>query len=138
MNDKFTIYIPGKPRSKGNSGRILKRGRRRFIAPSEVSVVAEASAADHARAQWHIPPLEGPVRLDVIFQFALPKKPKGREVAGDWCLRKIDRGNLLKLIEDALKGIVYADDSQVVAGDVSKIWGAEDGTFIAIEHEPAR
>lgn len=121
----YHLYIPGIPRSKGNSGRILKRGKRRFIAPSAVSVKAEKSAREHIAEQWgRIADfsLTGPIDVRVVFLFNPPKKGP----VHSFCLRKVDRGNLLKLIEDAGNGIVWIDDSQIVSGDVAKQWTNKD------------
>ncbi len=127
----YSLIIPGKPRTKGNSARIFKKGRRRFVMPSAAAVSAEKSARDYVAIQWTRPPLEGALQVDVSFVFALPKKKNGCEV-GDPCLKKVDRGNLLKLVEDAMNGIAYKDDSQIVAGDVSKWWGVQDQTEVTI------
>jgi len=51
---------------------------------------------------------------------------------GDPCAKHVDRGNLLKLVEDAMNGLVYEDDSQICGGDVQKIWGLEEETRVTI------
>jgi Holliday junction resolvase RusA-like endonuclease len=108
----------------------MKRGKRRFFAPAASTVKAERSAHEHVVEQYgDTAPREGPLRVDVEFRFALPKKANGC-APGDPCLSRVDRGNLLKLIEDAMTGVVYVDDSQIVSGDVRKVWHRVDETIV--------
>lgn len=123
----ISLTITGRPTSKGNSPRIMKRGRARWVAPSEAAVKAEKTTAMQMRAQYKGPPLEGALIVDARFYFARPKKN-----ADMHCLRKVDRGNLLKLCEDSGNGILWIDDSQIVGGSVSKHWGAADYTIVEV------
>jgi len=62
-------------------------------------------------------PWEGPVYMSVSFYFKkpgyLPKRIKAHT-------KKPDLDNLLKSIKDALNGVVYKDDSQVIRSNESK------------------
>lgn len=126
------IKIDGRPVSKGNSGRIVKRGKRMSFMPSRQAVAAQATSAEQVRAQYAGPVLTGPLRVDAVFIYAVPKRNPNKVEPGSFCLRKVDRGNLLKLIEDAMSGIVYVDDSQIVCGDVRKVWGTENATIVRV------
>lgn len=77
-----------------------------------------------------------PLRLDVLAVFPRPKKhwradgslsPEGARSA--WHTGTPDRSNILKAIEDALQGagLAFENDSQVVAGEISKVWATEPG-----------
>lgn len=69
--------------------------------------------------------LSGAVRMDVKMFFPIPASwPKKRQDAAKngelgHCV-KPDATNVLKSIEDALNGIAYKDDCQIVAGGFSK------------------
>lgn len=127
----WSCTVPGKCVTKGNSGRIMKRGKRRFFAPSAQSVDAQGTAADFMRPLAPPSPLEGPLRVDVVFVRALPQKTTHQP--GDWCAVKVDRGNLLKLAEDAMEDAgIFRDDCQIVTGNVSKVWGRVAETRIVI------
>jgi len=74
-------------------------------------------------------PLQGPIRLDVIFWMPRPKghyrtgnhAGKLRENAPLYPVTKPDRTKLLRALEDALTDSgIWKDDTQVVSGDVSK------------------
>ena len=60
------------------------------------------------------------------------KKPMLRE----WHASKPDRDNLEKAVLDAMKGIVFVDDSQACSGSVEKVYASGDevsGVLITIE-----
>jgi len=64
-----------------------------------------------ARSQWHGPPLEGPVSVKMALYH------------GDKHKRDIDNFN--KLVFDALGGIAFLDDSQVVELTITKSYDKE-------------
>ena len=79
------------------------------------------------------PPLFGPLRLDVRFQLPRPKAhftTAGvlRESAPVFPTKRPDATKLLRAVEDALTGVVWLDDAQVVEQHVSKafVGGGED------------
>lgn len=75
------------------------------------------------RNQMTKAPLTGPILMEIDFYFLRPKKHFKKDVYGNW-IRKPDRpmncticrdiDNLAKLVLDALNGIAYVDDRQVV------------------------
>ena len=72
-------------------------------------------------------PTAGAVRLDVVFYLPTPgRAPTGAEKRRQWqrqhILRPPDLDNMRKAFSDALKGIVYLDDGQVVAGETVKTY----------------
>lgn len=78
-----------------------------------------------------------PLEICIEFQFAPPKSwSKGkRKKAKDGelfptCRPDVD--NLCKSIEDALNGVAYYDDSQIVAMTARKIYAGEDKTSVEI------
>lgn len=81
---------------------------------------------------------ERPVRLSVKYTFTVPKSwSKARR--DEAMQREVphtgrpDLDNLNKAVLDALNGIAYVDDSQVVVyGNMSKVYGAEDKTEIEV------
>lgn len=77
---------------------------------------------------WTALPHEGPLDVDTAFYLApnqsAPKKNK--EAYFQWCVKHVvmkpDLDNLRKAAIDALQGIVFANDSQVVAGGMTKFF----------------
>jgi len=131
---EWGAVIDGRPVSKGNSGRMIRRGGRVFRVSSDAATAHEA----HARrfAMISLPsgyvPIAGPITLECEFRFAIPKSKAKSVRPGDPHVSKVDRGNLLKLLEDALKGVIYVDDSQIVGGDVRKCWGERNETWVRV------
>jgi len=87
----------------------------------------------------HCEPLDGPVEVSVCFVLPIPQswplKKKDAARAGKiWPTKKPDGDNLTKLIWDALTGICYHDDAQIVrwpGGE--KRYGDEPGVYITVD-----
>jgi len=74
-----------------------------------------------------VTPVEGAIEFSLRIYRAIPKgMPKyKREAAKAWALRPVtkpDVSNVLKGVEDALKGVWYKDDSQIVGYGVLGKW----------------
>lgn len=82
-------------------------------------------------------PKSTPLEICIEFQFTPPKswnqakrkKAKGREIFPT-CRPDVD--NLCKSIEDALNGVAYYDDSQIIAMTARKIYSGENKTLVEI------
>lgn len=136
--DVWTCTIPGTPRTKNRKIAVVsKRGKIHTFNPENI-VAAENNI--RAICMMNRPPklFRGCLARHVIFVFKIPKSRSKELTPGDWCERKWDIGNGLKLLEDALRGIVYEDDSQIVTGIVSKSWGdiAETRVMITEADDP--
>lgn len=131
----ITFYVHGKPEPAGS--------KRAFVNPKTgKAIVTDANAKSKPwkqevaqTARLALPegftPLDGPVRLVVDFYVARPKGHYGtgknagtlREGAPDYPTTKPDATKLLRGLEDALTGIVWRDDSQIVSQTVRKRYG---------------
>jgi len=70
-------------------------------------------------------PLEGAIKLDVIFYMKIPTSlsKRRREVLdGQWHISRPDTDNYLKLLLDSIQGYAFNDDSQVCHIDAKKIY----------------
>lgn len=75
-------------------------------------------------------PFEGPVRINIRAYVPIPRRtPRYRlqEIRSGLChpCKTPDLTNVAKLAEDALNGVVFKDDKQVVR------WGAKSGRFFS-------
>jgi len=78
-------------------------------------------------------PLEGAIKLSVVFQFKKPKSwSKKKRAAAYWHTQKPDTDNLLKGIKDALNKLAYWDDSQICDLDAVKVWGETDKIVVEL------
>lgn len=78
-------------------------------------------------------PLEGPLKGSLIFTMPIPaswpkRKRQDAEEGRIWPTGKPDADNLAKAVMDACNGVVYVDDSQIVALAVVKMYGTASGT----------
>ena len=95
--------------------------------------------------QWQIrslfnrkEPIAGPIRLQVVYHMPIPKNTSGikRRQMLNGVLHHIvrpDTSNLTKFLEDCLKTIVFADDSQVVEINAKKVYGDTPKTVVSID-----
>jgi len=73
-------------------------------------------------------PLEGPLRVELLFLLPKPKKTKNA-----YPIFKSDVDNLSKSTIDALNGIAFLDDGQIIELYVRKQYGDRVGVEIHIE-----
>jgi Holliday junction resolvase RusA-like endonuclease len=62
------------------------------------------------------------------------RKAKGNKMLYP-CL-KVDADNLIKVVCDALNGVAYIDDKQVVSVVMDKLWGEPEKVVVIIEEAP--
>ena len=79
-------------------------------------------------------PLQGAIKMAVMFQFKKPKSwSKKKRASAFWHTQKPDTDNLLKTIKDALNKLAYWDDSQICDLDAVKVWGDCDKIVVELE-----
>ncbi len=123
---RFTI--PGVPVAQPRQRhRIAKSGSDVFVhnfTPAGHPVQAyKAAMRLAAAAAYKGPPLEGPLRVVAVFVLPRPKRLKtGPRV---WAPVKPDVDNLIKPW-DSLNGVLWADDKQIVAVAVRKLYAGSD------------
>lgn len=88
----------------------------------------KASVQHAANAAYQGPPIEGPLFLRLVFVMPRPGRLiwKSRPMPRCRHQQKPDIDNLAKSVKDALKGIVWRDDSQVCSAKWSKWIAAGD------------
>lgn len=97
------------------------------------SLVADAaSRAITERRDWQI--LDGPVRLTLLFFLPRPKSLPKKVLAHT---KAPDTSKLVRSTEDAMSGIVYRDDSQVIELIAAKCYAsAHDSPHVYVRVEP--
>jgi Holliday junction resolvase RusA-like endonuclease len=135
MSDILRIVIPGEMRGKGRP-RFTTRGgfARAFTDSKTVNMEAwvRACAVDAgAFAAGY------PLKLRMEMVAAVPKSwtkgNRARALAGDMLpTGKPDLDNCLKLVCDALNGIAWQDDKQIVSVDATKRYGETAETILEV------
>lgn len=129
----FHFTVDGHPETKG-SARAFVRGKRAIITNDNPRCKAwSVLVAWKAReAMGGRPALGGAVVVDVTFRLQRPKSTKGRKLKGyDGPLMDVDK--LQRALLDAMTGIVYVDDKQVVTVHARKEWGEPGATVTIVE-----
>ena len=133
MGASMTFIIHGVLRGKQRP-RSTRQGR--VYTPSE-TVNAEAWVRQCAVAECGSPVLQTPIRLQMGVAVAVPlswsKKKRAAALKGE--LRptgKPDLDNCVKLVCDALNGIMWRDDSQVVSMELRKFYAEIADTVVTV------
>lgn len=135
MTEPFAISftLPGVPRGWA---RARKNGRRFFKDHETEAFQTALGTAAHAQMRGQ-EPFSGPVELTVTSIFPVPKSwsasKRARALAGE--LRPIcrpDADNLIKQ-SDALNGVVWRDDAQVVDARSIKFYGERPAMHVTVK-----
>lgn len=87
-------------------------GQSRFGRYDLQKAVKNQYRAIFARSMNNHPPLQGNVRLSIIFFMPTPKSLPKKD-RDSWHSKKPDLDNLIKLVMDSMNGVCFRDDSQV-------------------------
>lgn len=130
----LTVFVPGNPRPQGSKVGIVRsaggvamresaKGLKKWR--DDVALLAKAEMRGQA-------PATGPVWLHLLFE--LPR-PGGKDHLDhdDPHLRPPDLDKLTRAIGDALTGVVYVDDSQVIELMPKKQYAAPRGPGVFVE-----
>jgi Holliday junction resolvase RusA-like endonuclease len=130
--------VPGNPVGKQRA-RYAKRGNFVQTYTPEKTRTYETLIREHAQqAMGSSEPLETPVTVYLYVRLPIPSSySKNRRKA---CLdgfemptKKPDASNILKSIEDAMNGVVFKDDSQIVNIHVTKVYATEPGVDVCVK-----
>ena len=132
---RFTV--PGQPVGKGRPQAFrMGKGVRMFTPEKTVSYESLVATAAHGAMRGH-PPVEGAVAVDLDIRLMVPMSwsAKKRAQALDGQIhptKKPDADNVTKAIFDAMNGVVWGDDVQVVQLSLRKRYGATPGVTVAV------
>ena len=135
------LYVNGKPRSSGSKsgfiidGKVIMTPAGKYQKSWMEAVKWAAIEAGHNGKML----IEGPVLLNLVFSFLRPKshfKKNGEltKSARPQPTCKPDLDKLNRAISDALTGLIWRDDSQVIELTASKVYAQPEGCKIII-HE---
>jgi Holliday junction resolvase RusA-like endonuclease len=128
MTPTLTFTVPGVAQTKGSTRAFIPKGWTRAIITNDnpkakgwQQLIAEhaTQALAHSRLQ---PFPDCPIVLDVWFYFPRPQKFLTKKYAAVDVphTTKVDADKALRVVADALSGVVYPDDSRIVDAYVHK------------------
>jgi len=132
------FWVPGVPQPGGSKRAFVNRKTGRPIITEDNTRSKDwRTAVAFMAAEVIKEPLTGP--LSVRFEFLL-LRPRGhygkrgvRSSAPEYPAVRPDVSKLVRPTEDALKGIAWHDDSQIVSQEASKRYALTAGAWITIE-----
>lgn len=120
---RFTVYGRARPQgSKRHVGRGIMVEMSKDLKPWRQEVSGTALALNASMFPAHVP-----VELTLNFYFTKPKSTKRRAMT-----TKPDGSKLLRAIEDALTGILFHDDAQIIESHVRKHYGGPERVEIEV------
>ena len=133
MKEIVHFTIPGEPVAQGRA----RRGKWGNMFDPEKSRNFKKIVSNYARAAYKGEPVVCPVIMELAIYRKIPaswsKGKKQKAIKGDVLpISKPDCSNYLKGVEDALNGIIYKDDSQIVGIAVYKAYSEEPRTCIRL------
>lgn len=133
---EFTV--PVKPVPKGRPRFSTHGGAVRTFTPKRTLDAERVIALAARRANNYAVPTSRPVSVSLVFGFAYPKSwsRKRTEEARRTTLRPQAHGdtdNLTKTALDAVNGILWVDDRQVVRIEAEKVYGETDFVRMKVE-----
>jgi len=132
---QFTV--DGDPIPKGRP-RFARRGHFVQTYTDAKTIDYETQVAMKARhAIGASEPLKGALTVFLYLRYAVPasysKKRKEACLRGVEYPKRIDLDNVYKSITDAMNGIVYMDDSQIVEAHITKVYAEIAGANIMVQ-----
>lgn len=135
---KFTI--PGEPCGKARP-RVVRNGNCSHTYTPERTVNYENLVKlEYQRQCGNACITEGGVHMRIIARFSIPSSASKRKASAMACgtirpTKKPDCDNIVKIICDALNGIAYKDDAQVVSVTIDKIYDIMPSVAVEIREE---
>ena len=137
MTVELNFFVPGTPAPGGSkTGFYNKKLKRVMMTPaSKKTKPWMATVSGVVASQYDGPLLQGALRLDMQFRMLRPKGHYGSgrnagvikpQFVNAFPTVKPDLTKLIRSTEDALKGILWRDDCQVVSQVTSKIYVERD------------
>ena len=137
MQIQFTI--PGKPTAWQRARQFVHKQTGRIVKanPPEMMEQQRVIQLLCRSAMRTTPPMTGPLKLELLCVYPIPPSwPKWKQDAALagllWKTSTPDHDNLIKQVSDALNGIAYVDDAQIVRTVMGKRYGRPARTEVRI------
>ena len=132
----ISFEVRGNPKAKGSMKAFMPKGARFPIITHDNPKTRPWVSAVRIQAQQHAPIQLwlGPITLELLFTIPKPTGlPKGRP---SWAIKRPDLDKLMRSVKDALSGVIYKDDAQVIYESAKKEYGNAPGVSVVISQVP--
>ena len=122
----FTCFVRGIPAPQGSKTPGIRKDGSMFVREANPNLKDWRSAINSVlQGKWEGPPLEGAVSVELHFLLLRPPSVSEKKRPYPSVMPDIDKYARAAL--DAMTGIVFRNDGQVVRLDVTKAYGQESG-----------
>ena len=128
------FFVPGKPATAGSKRAFLSKTTNKMVVKHDNPRHAEWRRMVRSEAREKMsgePLIDGPVRMHVIFWMKRPGSPSIKKRPYPIVTPDLDK--MVRAINDALTGVVFKDDSQVVVQRAEKFYGETPGARVRVE-----
>lgn len=126
----FSCFVRGIPAPKGSKNAFITGGHAVVVDKNSKALRSwEAAVRGVLQDKWEGPPIEGPISIDLNFRLLKPpsvSKKRARPTV------RPDLDKLVRAVLDALTGIAFRDDAQVVSIAARKFYDAESGVQVSL------
>lgn len=128
----FTVYgepVPWKrPRFNGKSKHVFEDSKVKNYKAKVIEAFEESGGKVYEK--------DVPLRMSIRFYLSVPKSASQKKrlnlISNFFPTKRPDNDNLYKGIADALNGVAYYDDSQIVITHIHKLWSINPRAEISI------
>ena len=135
-----TFQVPGRPQGKARARTFYNPAAGKHVSHTSDNTVLENLIKDQFlnRADGFYLERGTPATLRIVARFLPPKstakKKQQQMLEGEILpLKKPDMDNIVKVVADALNGVAYHDDTQIVFTVAKKAYSAVEGLDITVE-----
>ncbi|MEG2621444.1 MAG: RusA family crossover junction endodeoxyribonuclease [Clostridia bacterium] len=120
--------IPGEPKGKGRPRFSKPKGSQFVRTYTPDATVDYENRVKAMYAYGGFPKLEGPIRMTMVMYFGIPSSgisKKSRQYMIDREIlptKKVDLDNACKIVMDALNGVAFDDDKQIIELRAKKLY----------------
>lgn len=115
MTATLDAFISGRPAPQGSKRHV---GHGVLLESSKAVGPWRTLVAWHVAQEWRNPPMDGPV--SVYLEFVMPRPASCPKRSTPPAIRRPDVDKLTRAIFDAVTGVLWRDDSQVVSVTAEK------------------
>jgi len=138
---ELDFYVPGQPIAKGRPKFSTRGGFAKAYTPAKTVNYENLVRYAAAEAMQGAAPIPGPVHLWIHIGLQIPASwsKKRRGLAAEQMIaatKKPDADNVLKAVKDAINGVVFIDDAQVVSIGLLKEYSEIPGVKVRIRTLP--
>lgn len=128
MADPVTVVLSGDPQGKGRPRAVVRGKFATMYTPAKTRTYEGMIRTAAMDAMAGRDPISVPVEIELRAVFAVPpswsQKKRAAAITGEIRpAKKPDIDNVIKAWTDAMNGVVFADDCQIVKGTFSKVYG---------------